>query len=53
VVPPKTLNNLASKQEKRKFVSFQQLKEQDSETLIAPGQIIITARVTIEFEMTK
>lgn len=53
VTPPKTLNNLASNSEKRKFVSFQQLKEQESDALIAPGQIIITARVTIEFEMTK
>jgi hypothetical protein len=34
-------------------VMFQQADEAKTDALIAPGQIIISARVTIEFEMMK
>lgn len=53
VVPARAFSSLASNQTRQRFVSFQQLKEQASDALTAPGQIVITARVTIEFEMTK
>lgn len=48
---PEKVDGLASKQGTATFVSFQEAKDEEREELNAPGQIIIRANVTIEFEM--
>lgn len=44
---------IVSKQPSLTFVSFQKEPEKNLEVLSAPGQIIISAQVTIEYEMSK
>ncbi len=47
-------NQTASRKPPFTFVEFQKAADQEAaDKLTAPGQIIITAHVTIEFEMSK
>ncbi|MEO8494302.1 MAG: SIMPL domain-containing protein [Planctomycetota bacterium] len=51
--PNEKAGNIASKECQFTVVAFQQEAEDTAGALIAPGQIIINAHVTIEFEMSK
>ena len=53
-LPDSKGNRIAALNPQFAFVNFQKAADQEAtDKLTAPGQIIITARVTIEFEMTK
>ena len=53
VSPQKKNDGIAFKPGEFTFVAFQDAVENQTESLSAPGQILITAHVTIEFEMSK
>jgi uncharacterized protein YggE len=51
--PENKADSIASNQPQFTFVALQQAGENETDALTAPGQIVITAHVTIEFEMSK
>ncbi len=53
VSPTKTTDSIAFNPLEFTFVAFQEAVGKETDSLTAPGQILITAHVTIEFEMSK